>query len=91
MPEQAYCDACIHCFFKVQTNQLSGEYVRGAKYAAEFRQRILQALEEKYLQGFPRGWCVELAQRIPNLALLCFETEEALRHFFSTLLSGEFN
>jgi hypothetical protein len=59
----SYIDDCFSHLKKIQFNHFSGVYIRGAKYSPEFRQRILEAIQEMTIKGFPQGWNIEISQR----------------------------
>jgi hypothetical protein len=59
----SYINNCFSHFEKIQFNHFGGVYIRGAKYSPELRQRILEAIQEMAIQGFPQGWNIEISQR----------------------------
>jgi len=53
---QQYYDNRIDKFSSFYFNEKGGIYRRGAKYNADFKQRIVRSVLEAAAQGFPRGW-----------------------------------
>jgi hypothetical protein len=56
-------DDCFSHLKRIQFNHFGDVYIRGAKYSPEFRQRILEAIQEMTIQGFPQGGNIEISQR----------------------------
>jgi hypothetical protein len=48
---------------KVKLNKFGGPYVRGAKYAPELRQCVLDVILQQIGRGFPRGWQQEICRK----------------------------